>query len=239
MRHLVFLCLLACATAHAQLTTVNAQDYPTGTNLMGVRPGVKVYSAHNFGTGDSYAIANVYAVANTWATGVGPNLFGHAIPYPSVSNTDFRNVYGFHYCLEGLGCDEPTWEFFNPLRVDFAAPTNYVEVRAHFARYDIDGADLRAYNSRGELLSICHFFGDSPGRNPRLKPLATGAQCGELVRRYDCDTRGTSCKSEHLGRIKRAYPDIAFVTYGGESYYYTRASASQVTFRRFSDECRP
>jgi len=55
--------------------------------------------------------------------------------------------------------------------------------------------------------------------------------------RYECS--GPNCKSEHLGRIERKYPDIAYVLYDGEGDLATRASASQVTFRRFSDDCSP
>lgn len=234
MRHLVFLCLLASATAQAQLTTIDAQSHPTGTNLMWIQPGAKLATVHNHGTVNSYAIGSVFAVANTWATGVGPNLFGHDVPYPGLLNTDFRGVTLLQLCLDGGSCNLPNG-YFGALRVSFTVPTDYVEVRAHFNKGDIDGGDLRAYNSQGEHLVTCHFFGDLPNLHPKNKPLATGAQCGELLRRYECS--GPNCKSEHLGRIKRKYPDIAYVLYGGEGDTATRASASQVTFRRFTADC--
>jgi hypothetical protein len=240
MRPLVFLCLLASATAHAQLTTIDAQDHPTGTNLMYVQPGAKLSTVHNRGTGDAYLVRPVFALANSWATGVGPNLFGHDLTPPTLTSTDFRNLNGLQLCLGGDpgDCDEDSWAgSFNPLRVSFSVPTDYVEVRAHFRKDDIDGADLRAYNIQGELLATCHFYGDVPLKNPKYKPTATSPDCGELVRRYECNSSGSHCKSEHLGRIKRKYPDIAYVLYGGEAESATGAYASQITFRRFSDGC--
>jgi hypothetical protein len=231
MRRLVYLCLLLSATAHAQLVTIDAGAHPSGTDLYSVTAGAKVFSITNNGVTGNAVWLPVITVPNLWATGAGANFFGHNSTVATVARYDFRGVFDFASCFWGGSCFP---EFYNPLIVTFDVPTNFVEVRAHFLDWMIDGAVLRAYNSAGTLLTTCFIPGAS---NSTVPPPPTFA-CGEIVRRYDCYGRGNRyCKQEHLGRIQRGYPDIAYVLIGGQSFTATQAAYTQVKFRRYSDSC--
>jgi len=229
MRRLVCLCLFLSSAAHAQLVTIDAGAFATGTNLFNAVPGALVFSITNNGIAGVSVLDPVMTVPNLWATGAGPNFIGHNNADLSVLRSDFRGVFDFGYCQAG-SC---TNEIYNPLVVYFNVPTNFVEVRAHFTDSDIDGAVLRAYNSAGTLLDTCFVRGASTIPGPPT------FACGEVVRRYDCDRRGRYCKQEHLGRIQRGYPDIAYVLWGGQSVTATRAAITQVKFRRYSETCPP
>lgn len=228
MRRLVCLCLFLSGAAHAQLVTIDAGAFPTGTNLFTAVPGAYVFSITNNGVAGVNTLDPVMTVPNLWATGAGPNFIGHNNIVPTVLRSDFRGVFDYGYCVSGSSC---TSEIYNPLVVYFNVPTNFVEVRAHFRDWEIDGAVLRAYNSAGALLTTCFVRGASS------LPAPPTFACGEVVRRYDCDSRGRYCKQEHLGRITRGYPDIAYVLWGGQSVHATSASATQVKFRRYSESC--
>lgn len=228
MRRLVYLCLFLSAAAHAQLVTIDAGAHPTGTNLYSVTAGARVFSISNNGVSGAAVWDPVITVPNLWATGAGPNFFGHNNPVATVARYDFRGVFDFASCFWGGSCSPG---FYNPLIVTFDVPTNFVEVRAHFLDWMIDGAVLRAYNSAGTLLDTC-FIRGAGTTTPTWS-------CGEIVRRYDCNIRGRACKYEHLGRIQRGYPDIAYVLVGGQSEGATQAAYTQLTFRRYSDSCPP
>ena len=227
MRRLVYLCLFLSAVAHAQIVTIDAGAHPTGTDLYSVTPGAKVFSIANHGIAGNNVWDPVITVPNTWATGAGPHFFGHNSVTP-VMPYDFRAVFDFASCFWGGYCHSG---YHNPLIVTFDVPTNFVEVRAHFLDWMIDGAVMRAYNSAGTLLSTCFIRGAG-----NTAPTWT---CGEMVRRYECNSRGTYCKHEHLGRIQRAYPDIAYVLVGGQAESATQAAFTQLKFRRYSDSCPP
>lgn len=228
MRRLVYLCLFLSAAAHAQVVTIDAGAHPTGTDLYSVTAGAKVFSITNNGVAGSAVWSPVITVANTWATGAGPHFLGHNIAFPTVARYDFRGVFDFASCFWGGSC----WsDVYNPLIVTFDVPTNLVEVRAHFLDWMIDGAVLRAYNSAGTLLTTCFIPGS------KTSPPPPTFACGDFIRRYDCNRSGTSCKHEYVGRIRRSYPDIAYVLVGGQAASATQAAFTQLKFRRFSDSC--
>lgn len=233
MRNLMFVILFSSAVAHAELVTIDAAAIPTGTNLYSYAPGALVFSITNNGVAGRMAMSPVITVPNPWATGAGPNFIGHANSTALVARWDFRNVMDLEYCLDGA-C---SWsDFFNPLVAGFNTPTSFVEVQVHFPREAIDGAILRAYNSSGDLLETCRFWGDrSTPRAPQLGMYPTRASptCGEVVRRYECNRSGTSCKVEYRGRIQRGNPDIAYVFWGGEAASATVSAISRITFLRY------
>jgi len=243
MRCLSVIILLMSATANAAIVTVDAGSYPTGTDLSTVAPGATLSEITNWAVPTGYAAQPVLAIANTWATGVGPNLIGHNNGKPTLLKWDFRNVNdGAEPCLATGDCTVGgSIDDFNALRVAFDVPTDYVEVRAQFEQDMIDGAILRAFDSKGELLATCRVWGDIPGKHPQygLNPLPISPRCGKLMRRYECNSSGRYCKSEHIAWISRAYPDIAYVLWGGEADSATRAAISRVRFRRFSEDCLP
>ena len=243
MRSLAVLVLLMSATANAALVTVDAGAYPTGTDLSTVSPGARLSEITNWGVPTGYVAQPVLAVPNGWATGVGPNLIGHNNGKPLIDSSDFRGVRdNAEPCLATGVCNNGMPERdFNALRVSFVIPTNYVEVRAQFPAEAIDGAILRAFNSQGELLTTCRVWGDRPGKHPQygLFPTLTSPRCGKLLRRYECNSSGSNCNSEHIAWIARVYPDIAYVLWGGEADSATGSAISRVTFRRFSEDCTP
>jgi hypothetical protein len=243
MRTFVLLFLVAAATANAGIVSINAADHPTGTDVSTLLPGAKMSEVTNYLIAGGYAVQPTFAVPNLWATGIGPNFIGHNNAKPSIARYDFRNLlWGAEPCLAGGACPSAhPWEIFNALRISFTAPTDFVEVRAHFNQMDLDGAILRAFNSAGDLLMTCRVWGDIPPRHPQygLYPTTTSPVCGKLLRRYECSSSGTWCKSEYRAFIRRSYPDIAYVLWGGESDSATGSAINYVAYRRFSSDCAP
>lgn len=186
----------------------------------------------------------IYTVPNTWGTGVGANLIGHEDLEPGVFPWDFRYVNGAQSCIDGGPCPaNGFWEGMHTLRVAFDVPTNLVQVRAHFPDTAIDGGDLRAYDVHNHLIARCHMYGDVPGKNPKyISPTPApylGAVCGKQTRRYECNSSGTICKSEHVAYISLPYPEIAYVLIGSETGETTAMGLAQVLFRRFAEDCTP
>jgi len=243
MRCLAVLVLLMSATANAAIVIVDAGAYPTGTDLSTVAPGATLSEITNWAIPTGYAAQPVLAIANTWATGVGPNLIGHNNGKPLLARWDFRNVkWGAEPCLATGNCTVgPFMHDFNALRVSFDVPTDYVEVRAHFEKDALDGAVLRAFNPQGVLIATCQVPGDTPapGAQPHYTFPSPPGRCGKRLRRYECSSSGINCKSEYVAYISRAYPDVAYVLWGGEADSATRSAVSRVRFRRFSEDCLP
>lgn len=241
MRRLFYLALLIGGTANAAIVTIDPQAYPTGTDLSDVTPGVRIREITNWGVASGFVAQPIYAVPNLFATGIGPNLFGHNNGKPTVTNYDFRYIPGASNCLGGGSCT--TTDFYNPLRAMFSVPTNFIEVRVQYPQQALDGADLRAYNTANQLIAICHVPGDIPSPTAQPKytfPLSmVGVPCGTRIRRYECNSSGVFCKTEYRAFIARAYPEVAYVLWGGESTSSTGAPISLIRFRRFSEDCAP
>lgn len=244
MRSMALLFLVVGAAAHGGIVSISAAGHPTGTDLTSLLPGAKMEEVTNYLAPVSYFARPTYTVPNLWATGpgVGPHFIGHNNPRPTIQRYDFRNlVGGAEPCvIRGL-CGTSVYEQFNALRISFDAPTDYVEVRAHFPQEALDGAILRAFDSRGRLLSTCRVWGDIPPRHPQygLNPTVSSPLCGKLLRRYDCSSSGRWCKTEYRAFIQRSYPDIAFVMWGGEADSATTSATNYVAYRRFSTNCEP
>jgi hypothetical protein len=244
MRYLIALFVLSSGAASAAVVSIDAQSYATGTDLSVVAPGATLAEITNYGVASGYLVQSIYTVPNAWATGVGPNLIGHNNLKPGVPKWDFRNVYGAASCLNGGTCPtDGSWDAVRALRVAFDVPTNFVEVRAQFPYDAIDGADLRAYNAQHQIIARCHLYGDVPGLHPKYlfptpAPYA-GTACGRLIRRYECNSSGSHCKSEHVAHINVAYPGIAYVLFGSETGETTPVGLSRIRFRRFSEDCAP
>jgi hypothetical protein len=244
MRYLIALFVLSSGAASAAVVSIDAQSYATGTDLSVVAPGATLAEITNYGAASGYLVQSIYTVPNAWATGVGPNLIGHNNLKPGVPKWDFRNVYGAASCLNGGTCPtDGSWDAVRALRVAFDVPTNFVEVRAQFPNDAIDGADLRAYNAQHQIIARCHLYGDVPGLHPKYlfptpAPYA-GTACGRLIRRYECNSSGSHCKSEHVAHINLAYPGIAYVLFGSETGETTPVGLSRIRFRRFSEDCAP
>jgi hypothetical protein len=244
MRYLIALFVLSSGAASAAVVSIDAQSYATGTDLSVVAPGATLAEITNYGVASGYLVQSIYTVPNAWATGVGPNLIGHNNLKPGVPKWDFRNVYGAASCLNGGTCPtDGSWDAVRALRVAFDVPTNFVEVRAQFPYDAIDGADLRAYNAQHQIIARCHLYGDVPGLHPKYlfptpAPYA-GTACGRLIRRYECNSSGSHCKSEHVAQINLAYPGIAYVLFGSETGETTPVGLSRIRFRRFSEDCAP
>jgi hypothetical protein len=86
-------------------------------------------------------------------------------------------------------------------------------------------------------------YGDVPGLHPKYlaptpAPMA-GTLCGRLIRRYECSSSGSNCKSEHVAQINVAYPGIAYVLFGSETGETTQVALSRIRFRRYSEDCAP
>jgi hypothetical protein len=244
MRYLIALFVLTSGAASAAVVSIDAQSYATGTDLSVVAPGATLAEITNYGVASGYLVQSINTVPNAWATGVGPNLIGHNNLKPGVPKWDFRNVYGAASCLNGGTCPtDGSWDAVRALRVAFDVPTNFVEVRAQFPYDAIDGADLRAYNAQHQIIARCHLYGDVPGLHPKYlfptpAPYA-GTACGRLIRRYECNSSGSHCKSEHVAHINLAYPGIAYVLFGSETGETTPVGLSRIRFRRFSEDCAP
>jgi hypothetical protein len=244
MRYLIALFVLSSGAANAAVVSIDAQSYATGTDLSAVAPGATLAEITNYGVASGYLVQPIYTVLNGWATGVGPNFIGHNNLKPGVNKWDFRNVYGAAGCISGGPCPTDSgWDAIRALRISFDVPTNFIEVRAHFPSDAIDGADLRAYNAQHQLIARCHLYGDVPGQNPKyISPTPAplpGTVCGKVIRRYECNSSGSHCKSEQVAHINLAYPGIAYVLFGSQTGETTPVALSRIRFRRFSEDCAP
>jgi hypothetical protein len=244
MRYLIALFVLSSGAASAAVVSIDAQSYATGTDLSVVAPGATLAEITNYGVASGYLVQSIFTVPNTWATGVGANLIGHNNLKPGAFKWNFLNVYGAASCLNGGTCPtDASGEAVRALRISFDVPTNFVEVRAQFPSDAIDGADLRAYNAQHQIIARCHLYGDVPGSHPKYlfptpAPYA-GTTCGKLIRRYECNSSGSNCKSEHVAHINVSYPGIAYVLFGSQTGETTPVGLSRIRFRRFSEDCMP
>lgn len=239
MRFSTLFLLIGAGAANAGVVTIDAANFSPGANIKNATPGITLQEVTNYGLGTSYALNPAYAVVNSSSLDAGPNFIGHNNGNPLVVRSDFRNNPSAVNCYFGGTCNSGSDHAFNGLLMTFQYPTNLIEMRVHRTKDDLDGSYLRLYNKQKQLLASCYVPGMTKTDSPHYVPkILFTIPCGELVRYYDCSSSGTWCKTEHLVRVTRSYPDIAFAVWGGEAASATRGAVNQIAFRRFSD-CAP
>jgi hypothetical protein len=126
---------------------------------------------------------------------------------------------------------------FNLLRMDFAGPTNYVEIRALAAPDDF--FPLWAFGSHGTLLGGCHIPPQSAARRgwvPRLGPIfgtnESANPCGELDETDNCFPGDDPLDCGFFAFNARIEVDnIAFAIVGGYADYWNLGSVDRIRYR--------
>jgi hypothetical protein len=229
MRYSPLLLALVSAPASATLVTIDAADYALGTDISAVDSGA-AFSTYTNLRSDGIGFDPVYVVANRPDSGadVEPNAFGHVSYGPGNIPTNFHNVEHAVFCLAGSP-DCPTSIRIYALHVAFTAPTNFVEVSAHYRPEAYDGSVLRAYDFAGNQIAQCRTSGSDPIQpgHPQTGPYGT---CATVVRRYNCDDL-RECSTDHIAHISTPDPSIAYILWGSESSGATGSTVTRLTYR--------
>jgi len=221
--------------AHAYVVTIDPDEYGVGADLSNVAPGATLSWFTNY-PDSSARMTPVYAIEAPTSDGftapTGSLVFGYlsAVP-PNVGTGGFdsRNINGADQCVTNGVC-AAGGEYFGVFRVDFKAPTDFVEIFAGFARYDwIDGASLFAYGSDGSRIGGCQGGGALFDPDIALPP-----GCATVLEVRNCDPDPDQvypCDTYWSYRLERDTADIAFVMFGGPSESYTPNTVDHLSYR--------
>ena len=204
--------LSVTAPSHANLITIEPDDFAANENISYVMPGARLSAVSKLADGtlvESAVIARQLDSSCIPSPGLptcaatGQKLFGH--DRPSLSNSHlWGEVEDAVAYFQGSPIDAPF--FRTVLRVDFETPTNYVDVLGAF--WNGDSVGMSAFNAAGQEVSRC-ILGGVPGAEP-----------GDCRSVYSEDAIGPSgVWGWYRTSVTSAMADISFVLIGGAANY--------------------
>ncbi len=228
---------LTAGLACADIVTREPDDYPLYTDLTNVGPGATLSTYHYNGMGGA-SFHPVYATYASWAP-TGKHVFGHRQFLPSQTEYHWVDLMGAYSC--GLGsCFGNDFYVF---RVDFKQTTDHVGVMTTMLPHAADGAELWAFNTKGQRIAECRVRGVTnielttgvmkgavygSAVNPPINPQTA---CGVNVIKKNCAISPIGeCEYVITAGIQRINRDIAFVMWGGTSATWTTSPVDKLTY---------